>query len=67
MEVTKTKLREWASSLKNAPCGFWACDGPDKPFVWMATCSKCQVVMDIRYHIDGKPRLPIHAGYIKKE
>lgn len=65
MKITKTKLREWIRDLKAMPCSFWACDGPDKPFVHMATCRKCQLIMDMRYQLDDKPRLPDHKGYIE--
>lgn len=57
-EVTKEKAMAWVSFLQHIPCTFWACDGPTSPFETMKTCQVCALIQDIRYHIDGKPRLP---------
>lgn len=32
---------EALKALRNAECIFWACPGPDEPFVGMATCWVC--------------------------
>ena len=41
-------LFEGLEALQQAPCIFWACDGPDKPFVNMKTCRVCAAVQDLR-------------------
>lgn len=35
-------------TLDNVGCTFWACEGPDVPYVPMGTCSVCQCIKDIR-------------------
>lgn len=34
--------------LEQTPCTFWACDGPDKPYEHMKTCSNCALIQYLR-------------------
>lgn len=33
-------------------CEYWACEGPDKPFVPMMTCYVCGTVMELRERLE---------------
>jgi hypothetical protein len=49
--TTKRQLLEAldaAESASSTSCGFFACPGPDKPFVGMETCSVCRTVQLLR-------------------
>jgi hypothetical protein len=48
MHISKARLRDWIRTLKAMECTFWACEGPDKPFVHMMTCTKCQLIKEMR-------------------
>jgi hypothetical protein len=54
----KIKIREIIKDLKKCDCSFWACDGPDKPYVSMKTCLICVSIKELRTLIDGKVRIP---------
>lgn len=41
-------LRNALETLERVPCQFWACDGPDEPFVSMKTCYVCAQIQDLR-------------------
>lgn len=43
-----SRLRQTTEAWMELPCTFWACDGPDEPFVLMKTCSKCQEIQENR-------------------
>lgn len=43
-DAVKAALEE----MEKMPCTFWACEGPDAPFVQMMTCSLCGTVQDLR-------------------
>jgi hypothetical protein len=47
-KTTLAVLREVLEDLDSSSCGFWACPGPGKRPVYMATCSKCWAAWDIR-------------------
>jgi len=39
---------ETSEDASNLSCGFFACPGPDKPFVHMATCHVCRTTQLLR-------------------
>ena len=50
-KVTARQLREALEASENASslsCAFFACPGPDKPFVSMATCYVCNTTQILR-------------------
>lgn len=62
MDVTKAQMERWIKDLKWGCCG-GMCPGPDAQYLIMQTCRVCQVIKDMRYAIDGVPRLEGHPGY----
>ena len=62
-KVTNKQIKNTIKELQLIGCCFWACDGDNKPFINMKTCRTCYIIKDMRYWIDGKPRLPDHDGY----
>lgn len=45
----KKRLQTKINELVNAgACTFWACPGPNQPFVNMATCRVCSAIKDLR-------------------
>jgi len=48
IEVLQAALKDALTSLERAECQFFACDGPDAPFVDMKTCHRCHAIMQIR-------------------
>lgn len=55
MNTIKT-LKNAIETLKNVSCSFWACEGPDVPFVHMKTCSLCQTTQDLMKLVDELER-----------
>lgn len=51
-ETEKEFLEHVLESITYMPCVFWACDGPDVPFVDMATCALCRTIQDIRERLE---------------
>ncbi|MGI5414293.1 hypothetical protein [Actinomadura luteofluorescens] len=47
-EAAAEVIRKVIADLEITPCSFWACDGPDKPFVSMKTCRVCSSVQELR-------------------
>lgn len=50
-KVTARQLREALEASESASetsCGFFACPGPDKPYVGMATCHVCRTTQLLR-------------------
>jgi hypothetical protein len=41
-------LKDTLETLQRIDCQFWACPGPDKPFVDMQTCIRCSVIQEIK-------------------
>ena len=41
-------LKAAIETIERCGCQFFACDGPDKPFVDMATCHACATIQDFR-------------------
>lgn len=41
-------LESVLNTLGYVPCQFWACDGPDEPFVDMCTCVRCAQIQETR-------------------
>jgi hypothetical protein len=44
----KKDLQKVINSLVTVPCSFWACPGPNRQFVNMATCKVCSGVKELR-------------------
>ena len=44
----KKDLQEVINELVRQPCTFWACPGPNKPVVYMATCGVCWSIKELR-------------------
>ena len=44
----KSKLQTVINNLIPLPCTFWSCEGPNKPFEHMKTCSKCGAIKELR-------------------
>ena len=47
-EAAAEVIRKVIADLEITPCSFWACDGPDKPFVSMKTCRVCFSIQELR-------------------
>lgn len=47
-ENLRAAVREAIATLQHTECCFWACDGPDEPFVSMKTCNICATIQDLR-------------------
>ena len=46
--VPVAAIQDVIATLEGTSCSFWACDGPDEPFVSMKTCNICSTVQDLR-------------------
>lgn len=44
----KRELQDVINELRNLPCVFWACPGPDRPIEDGCTCRLCYQVKELR-------------------
>jgi hypothetical protein len=51
LREAKAALQEIQETLEAMDCTFFACPGPDAPFVDMATCSRCYILQKTRQTI----------------
>lgn len=45
-------IQQAIDTLEGIGCTFWACQGPDVPFVQMETCTICAGIQDLRKLLD---------------
>lgn len=60
-EAAEAVMRGTLAALEDSACTFWACDGPDAPFVSMKTCSNCAEVQLLRAALYDQPEGGDHA------
>ena len=66
MENTHNLLNKVINALEHTKCDFWACDGPDKPFIHMKTCNTCYALQCLRRLKQTKPELFIEKSKKRK-
>jgi hypothetical protein len=56
MRAELVALEAEMSESAGAACNFFACPGPDAPFVGMATCHYCYATQQVREILSGVSR-----------